>query len=382
MQGNNAYANIDRYIDRLITESTPDLPIWNIESIRQGKKPHWNYIDGCMITSLLQMSEITGEKKYFDFAEGFIDYYVSENGDILGYDIEKYNLDDINEGRVLFELYAQTGKEKYRLAIEKQKAQLDGQPRTDTGNFWHKLIYPNQIWLDGIYMAQVFNTLYSKLYGGKNYADMLSQIENVNKYMQDKTTGLYYHGLDCSKSIFWADKETGLSRNFWLRSIGWFTVALVDIIEIIDDEDAKGRLTRIFSDLIDSITNFRDESGLYWQVVDQPGRNGNYLETSGSSMIAYAQLKGARIGVLDSSYTSLGKATFDGSCAKYLKVNDVGELNLGGICLVAGLGPENNTRRDGSYEYYISEPIVENDAKGVAPFVLCYTEILRTRGNN
>lgn len=382
MQGNNAYANIDRYIDRLITESTPDLPIWNIESIRQGKKPHWNYIDGCMITSLLQMSEITGEKKYFAFAEGFIDYYVSENGDILGYDIEKYNLDDINEGRVLFELYAQTGKEKYRLAIEKQKAQLDGQPRTDTGNFWHKLIYPNQIWLDGIYMAQVFNTLYSKLYGGKNYADMLSQIENVNKYMQDKTTGLYYHGLDCSKSIFWADKETGLSRNFWLRSIGWFTVALVDIIEIIDDEDAKGRLTRIFSDLIDSITNFRDESGLYWQVVDQPGRNGNYLETSGSSMIAYAQLKGARIGVLDSSYAALGKATFDGICARYLKVNDVGELNLGGICLVAGLGPENNTRRDGSYEYYISEPIVENDAKGVAPFVLCYTEILRTRGNN
>lgn len=378
MQGNNAYANIDRYIDRLITESTPDLPIWNIESIRQGKKPHWNYIDGCMITSLLQMSEITGDIKYFDFAEGFIDYYVSENGDILGYDVEKYNLDDLNEGRVLFELYSRTGKEKYRRAIEKQKAQLDGQPRTNTGNFWHKLIYPNQIWLDGIYMAQVFSTLYSKEYGGKNYADMLSQIENVNKYMQDKDTGLYYHGLDCSKSIFWADKESGLSRNFWLRSIGWFTVALVDIIEIIDDENAKARLTRIFTNLIDSITNFRDESGLYWQVVDQPGRDGNYLETSGSSMIAYAQLKGARLGVLDSSYAALGKATFDGICDMYLKVNDGGELNLGGICLVAGLGPENNTRRDGSYEYYISEPIVENDAKGVAPFVLCYTEILRT----
>lgn len=378
MQGNNAYANIDKYIDRLITESTPDLPIWNIESIRQGKKPHWNYIDGCMITSLLQMSEITGDKKYFDFAESFIDYYVSENGDILGYDVEKYNLDDLNEGRVLFELYSRTGKEKYRRAIEKQKAQLDGQPRTNTGNFWHKLIYPNQIWLDGIYMAQVFSTLYSKEYGGKNYADMLSQIENVNKYMQDKVTGLYYHGLDCSKSIFWADKESGLSRNFWLRSIGWFTVALVDIIEIIDDEDAKARLTRIFIDLIDSITKFRDESGLYWQVVDQPNRKGNYLETSGSSMIAYAQLKGARLGILDSSYAALGKATFDGICDRYLKVSDGGELNLGGICLVAGLGPENNPRRDGSYEYYISEPIVENDAKGVAPFVLCYTEILRT----
>ena len=377
MQDNKAYINIDRYIDRLITESTPDLPIWNIESIRQGKKPHWNYIDGCMITSLLQMSQISGDEKYFRFAENFIDYYVAEDGSILGYDIEKYNLDDINEGRVLFELYRRTGKEKYRLAIKKQKAQLDAQPRTITGNFWHKLIYPNQIWLDGVYMAQVFSALYSKEYGGKNYSDVVNQIENVNKYMQDEATGLYFHGLDCSKSIFWADKETGLSKNFWLRSIGWYTVALVDIIEIIDDDDAKERMSRIFRDLIHSITAFRDDSGLYWQVVDKPGKEGNYLETSGSSMIAYAMLKGSRLGVIDKKYATLGKETFDGICERYLKISDGGELNLGGICLVAGLGPENNTRRDGSYEYYISEPIVENDAKGVAPFILCYTEILR-----
>ncbi|MBR5144883.1 MAG: glycoside hydrolase family 88 protein [Clostridia bacterium] len=372
--------NIDRYIDRLITESTPNLPIWNIESIRQGKKPHWNYIDGCMITSLLEMSRITGDDKYFIFAESFIDYYVADDGSILGYDIAKYNLDDLNEGRVLFELYRRTGKEKYRLAIEKQKAQLDTQPRTCTGNFWHKLIYPHQIWLDGIYMAQVFSTLYSKEYGGKDYSDILKQIENVNKYMQDKTTGLYYHGLDCSKTIFWADKESGLSKNFWLRSVGWFTVALVDIIEIIDDMDARERLCRIFSDLISSVSAFRDDSGLYWQVVDKPRKEGNYLETSGSSMIAYAMLKGARLGVIDSSYAKLGRETFDGICEKYLKISDCGELNLGGICLVAGLGPDNNRRRDGSYEYYISEPIVENDAKGVAPFILCYTEILRSKG--
>ncbi|MBO7197154.1 MAG: glycoside hydrolase family 88 protein [Clostridia bacterium] len=380
MQDNNSYINIDRYIDRLITESTPDLPIWNIESIRQGKKPHWNYIDGCMITSLLQMNQITGDKKYFDFAERFIDYYVSGDGSILGYNVDKYNLDDLNEGRVLFELYRRTGKEKYRLAIENQKKQLDGQPRTNTGNFWHKLIYPNQIWLDGIYMAQVFSTLYSKEYGGGDYSDMLSQIENVNKYMQDESSGLYYHGLDCSKSIFWADSASGLSKNFWLRSIGWFTVALIDIIEIVDNEEVRSRLEKIFADLINSIAKFRDSSGLYWQVVDQPGREGNYLETSGSSMIAYAMLKGARLGVIDAEYALLGKSTFDGICDRYLTVSEGGELNLGGICLVAGLGPENNRRRDGSYEYYISEPIVENDAKGVAPFVLCYTEILRTRG--
>lgn len=375
------YKNIDKYIERLITESTPELPIWNIESIRQGKKPHWNYIDGCMITSLLALCEITGEKKYFDFAESFIDYYVSDDGSILGYEVEKYNLDDLNEGRVLFELYRKTGKEKYRLAIENQKKQLDGQPRTCTNNFWHKLIYPNQIWLDGIYMAQVFSTLYAKEYGGRDYSDILLQIENVNKFMQDEKSGLYYHGLDCSKSIFWADKESGLSKNFWLRSIGWYTVALVDIIEIIDDDDAKCRLIRIFKNLMDSVLAFRDkESGLYWQVVDQPGREGNYLETSGSSMIAYAFIKGARLGVLSPEYRTLGKETFDGICQRYLKTNEQGELNLGGICLVAGLGPDNNRRRDGSYEYYISEPVVENDAKGVAPFLLCYTEILRMKG--
>jgi unsaturated rhamnogalacturonyl hydrolase len=372
------YSQIDRYIERLITESTPDAPIWNIESIRQGKKPHWNYIDGCMITSLLALNEISGEEKYFDFAERFIDYYVDGDGNILGYDIEKYNLDDLNEGRVLFELYRRTGKEKYRIAIENQKKQLDSQPRTCTSNFWHKLIYPNQIWLDGIYMAQVFSTLYAKEYGGKNYSDMLNQIKNVNNYMQNPSNGLYYHGLDCSKEAFWADKKNGLSKNFWLRSIGWFTVALIDIIDLIDDEKARDELSKIFTKLIDSITAYRDgESGMYWQVVDQPGRDGNYLETSGSSMIAYAQLKGARLRILDSKYSSLGRQTFDGICKKYLKVSEGGELNLGGICLVAGLGPENNRRRDGSYEYYVSEPIVENDAKGVAPFVLCYTEIIR-----
>ena len=371
---------IERYVERMMAESTPEKPLWNIEKIEAGVINGWNYIDGCMMIALLNLHRITGEARYYEFAEHFLDHYVFEDGSLLGFAEEEYNLDNICEGRVLFELYKKTGKEKYRLAIEKQKAQLDGQPRTNTQNFWHKLIYPHQIWLDGIYMAQVFSTLYSKEYGGKDYSDMLNQIKNVNKYMQDKTTGLYYHGLDCSKSIFWADKESGLSKNFWLRSIGWFTVALVDIIEIIDDEEARGELARIFADLIKSITAFRDPSGLYWQVVDQPGRQGNYLETSGSSMIAYAMLKGARLGVIEPHYAALGKATFDGICNKYLTVNEDGELNLGGICLVAGLGPENNPRRDGSYEYYISEPVVENDAKGVAPFVLCYTEILRTRG--
>ena len=372
------YDKIDAYIDRLVRESSPDAPMWNIESIRQGKKPHWNYIDGCMITALMEISAIKNDKRYFDFAERFIDYYVREDGSILGYDKEKYNLDDINEGRVLFELYEKTGKEKYRLAIERHKEHLDSQPRTELGSFWHKLIYPNQVWLDGIYMAQVFSAKYARCTGG-DYSDAVRQIKNVREYMRDPRSGLYYHGFDCTRSMFWADKATGLSANFWLRSIGWFAVAMADIIDIMGDA-ADRDLVDIFRDLMRDISKYRDpNTKMYSQVVNLPDKDGNYPETSGSSMIAYAMMKGARIGVLDRSYGTLGKETFDGICSKYLGFDADGNLNLGGICLVAGLGPEGNLRRDGSYEYYISEPIVENDAKGVAPFILCYTEVLGGR---
>ncbi len=372
------YEKIDRYIDKLLAGSTPDAPLWNIESIRQGKKPSWNYIDGCMITALLCASEITGEAKYADFAEKFIDYYVFEDGTIRGYSKEKYNLDDVNEGKVLFELYEKTGKEKYKKAIFLLESQLEEQPRTITGNFWHKQIYPNQIWLDGLYMGQVFSTLFKKYFGNKDYSDVVNQFKNVRKLMFDEDKKLYYHGCDCSKTAFWADKETGRSKSFWLRAIGWFTISLIDNIDYIDDEGAKAELVKIFAETIDGISQYADaETGMYYQVVDQGGREGNYLETSGSSMIAYAMMKGARLGVIDKKYAEMGRKTFDGICKKYLSISEDGDLNLGGICLVAGLGPEDNKRRDGTFEYYISEPVVENDAKGVAPFVLCYTEVKR-----
>ena len=372
------YAKIDSYIERLLDGSTPDKPLWNIENIRHGKPAHWNYIDGCMITALLCAAEITGKSKYADFAERFIDYYVNEDGSIRGYSMEKFNLDDVNEGRVLFDLYRSAGKEKYKKAIFMLREQLEKQPRTNTGNFWHKQIYPDQIWLDGLYMAQVFYVRFQKEFGGGDYSDTMSQIRNVRKYMFDEDKKLFYHGMDCSKTAFWADKETGCSKNFWLRAIGWFTVALIDIIDYIDNDSDKKELCGIFREVIDGIAQYADpETGMFYQVADCVGREGNYLETSGSSMIAYAMMKGARLGVIDKKYAEAGKKTFDGICNKYLSISPEGELNLGGICLVAGLGPENNRRRDGTFEYYISEPVVENDAKGVAPFVLCYTEVKR-----
>ena len=371
------YENIDAYVLRLIRESSPQRTIWNVERIRQGKPASWNYIDGCMMTALLAMSDITGEAQYFDFAEHFIDDFVAEDGSIRSYEPEKFNLDDINEGRVLFSLLEKTGKEKYRKAAALLRRQLEQQPRTYEGNFWHKAIYPNQVWLDGIYMAQPFYALYEKHLGSGDFRDTVSQIETVRRRMFDEEKHLYYHGYDASRSAFWADPVTGRSKNFWLRSIGWFAVALADLLEILPEGEDREKLKGIFAELMEGAARYADEeTGLYWQVVDQGGREGNYLETSGSSMLAYAMLKGVRLGALDKEYAAKGQKTFRGIVEKYLSFTD-GDLNLGGICLVAGLGPETNRRRDGSYEYYISEPVVANDAKGVAPFLLCYTEIKR-----
>ena len=369
------YRIIEDYIDKLMT-SAPDMPLWNIESIKQGKKPGWNYIDGCMTTSLLEMYKTTGERKYLDFVISFVDYYVSEDGSILGYDPRKYSTDDVSESRILFDLYKYTGNEKYRKAIELAHSQILTHPRTKEGNFWHKAIYHDQVWLDGLYMMQVFYTRYQSQYGGKDYGDIIRQFQNVRRLMFDEEKKLYYHGYDSSKTLFWADKDTGLSKNFWLRSIGWFLVALADVWDYMDgDESGREKIAAIFKEAIDGILIYQDkDSKLFWQVPNYPDREGNYLETSGSAMVSYALLKGSRLGILPSSYSEIGLDVFNGIVREKMSEEN-GDLNLKGICLVAGLGPENNTRRDGSYEYYISEPIVENDAKGVGPFIMAYTEV-------
>jgi len=371
------YRKIDSYVLGLIEKSSPEKTAWNIERVRQGKPASWNYIDGCMLTALLEMSRILGDSRYADFVEMFVDSFIGEDGAIRTFESDKQTLDDINEGRVLFPLYEMTGKEKYRLAAENLRKALDNQPRTHQGSWWHKAIYPNQVWLDGIYMAQVFSALYEKHFGQGDYSDIVSQLRIVRAHMFDEGKHLYYHGYDASRSAFWADKETGLSQSFWLRAMGWYAIALADLAEILPQGTEHSEVAALLSEMLEGVAAYADEAtGMYWQVVDQAGRDGNYLETSGSSMIAYAMLKAARLGILPKEYAAKGQKTFDGIVKTYLTFHDEG-IDLGGICLVAGLGPENNRRRDGSYGYYISEPIVTNDAKGVAPLVLAYTEIRR-----
>ncbi len=375
---------LDRYIDELLEKSTPQAPIWNIEKIRSGKPSKWNYIDGCMIKAILELYDIKGDKKFLEFADDFIDYFVREDGSIDSYDPEEYNIDNVNAGKTLFDLYKLTGKEKYRKAIETIYSQVKNQPRTASGNFWHKLIYPNQVWLDGMYMGQPFYMQYEVEYNNcQNCMDSFDQFMNVYKKMRDAKTGLYYHGFDESKEVFWADKQTGLSKNFWLRALGWYSMALIDTAAIMPDslKEQRDKLAEIYKDLIDSMLKFQDESGMWYQVVDKGGEKDNYLETSGSAIFAYSIMKSVRMGILDESYFKYGEKAFNGICERYLSEKD-GELQLDGICLVAGLGPADNTRRDGSYEYYMSEPIVQNDAKGVAPLILAYIEVLYKEKNS
>lgn len=381
LQGDRAATEqlLDEYIDYLMDHSDSEHPAWNLEMIRSGKCNKWNYIDGCMITGILELYEITGEARFLDFADRFVSGFVEEDGRIRTYDPEEYSLDNVNPAKNLFPLYDLTGKEKYRKAIELVRSQLSTMPRTPEGNFWHKLIYPNQVWLDGIYMALPFYMEYEKRFDAqKDCQEICQQIARVEARMRDQKTGLYYHGYDASRKMYWADPDTGCSPNFWLRAEGWFILGLVDVLEIMKDLPMQAEsvhLQHMLLDLAKALSKFQDPSGLWYQLIALPDLEGNYLETSGTALISAALLKAVRLGFLPESFRAIGEKAFYGIVDHRLTKNADGTPCVTGICLVAGLGGEQH--RDGSVAYYLSEPVVQNDAKGVGPLLLAYTEMLR-----
>ena len=381
LQGDRAATEqlLDEYIDYLMAHSDSGHPAWNLEMIRSWKSNKWNYIDGCMITGILELYEITGEARFLDFADRFLSGFVEEDGPIRTYDPEEYSLDNVNPGKNLFPLYDLTGKEKYRKATERVRSQLSTMPRTPEGNFWHKLIYPNQVWLDGIYMALPFYMEYEKRFDAqKDCQDICQQIANVEIRMRDPETGLYYHGYDASRKMYWADPETGCSPNFWLRAEGWFILGLVDVLEIMKDLPMQAEsvhLQHMLLDLAKALSKYQDPSGLWYQLIALPELERNYLETSGTALISAALLKAVRLGFLPESFRAVGEKAFYGIVDHRLTKNADGTPCVTGICLVAGLGGEQH--RDGSVAYYLSEPVVQNDAKGVGPLLLAYTEMLR-----
>lgn len=368
---------LEQYVDSLMTQSKGQIPVWNVELMRKPGKSRWNYIDGCMLSAFLQLYKATGKEKYLQFTISFVDNLLMEDGSICGFAPESKCLDDILPARVFFPLLDITGHDKYRKGIELVYSSLIKMPRTKEGNFWHKNIYPWQVWLDGMYMAMPFYMMYETRYNGmKNCFDIYSQFINVKRKMRDAKTGLYFHGYDESRKANWADKETGCSHSFWLRAVGWLLMALVDTLDVMDEQIyfEYRRLQAMLRELVDALLVFQHSSGMFYQVIDRGWENGNYLETSGTAMIAYSILKAVRLRLLPVRYTEYGKHAFEGILNRYFE-NRMNNKSVGGICLTAGLGGP--TGRDGTPSYYYSEPVVQNDGKGVAPLLMALAELLQ-----
>lgn len=359
------------YIGNLILPSDPLAPLWNKENVLFRKQPRWNYIDCLMIRALLMMYDKDGDPRLLDYARRFTDAYVTEEGEIPTFRAEDRNLDNFNGGRNLLRLWELTSDKRYYKAAEKLFRTLaDQQPRTASGNFWHKEIYPYQIWLDGVYMAFPFMAEYSRSNGDEAaMADVYSQLDNIRLKMCDPVTGLYYHGYDESGKADWADSITGLSSEFWLRSMGWLCAGLADVCET-DGSRCGEMLLGLLRALVKCLTN----EEMLLQLPLRSELKGNYPETSGTLLFAYAAMKASRLKIAGDEIKKAGIKAFEAVTGKYVYFD--GELPvLRNICLMAGLGGE--PFRDGSAEYYLSEQIVENDAKGIAPYLMAYTEYNR-----
>ena len=341
---------------------------------------YWSYENGILLSALKRVYEDTQKEKYYDFIYDYYDRIITEEGEILTYDIADQNLDKLNSGRVLLYVYSKTEEARFLEAIETLRSQIDSQPRTSDGGFWHKQRYTNQMWLDGLYMAEPFYAKYTQMFeegeAAKNaYDDIVHQFDLIQEHTLDEETGLLYHGWDESKEQKWADNETGTSPHFWSRAMGWYGMAMVDVLDYLpEDHEGRDRMIQYLQQFAEAVTNYQDEeTGLWYQVLDQGNREGNYLEASGSSMFVYTLAKGANNGLLPSKYLLVAEKGYDGLLNELVYVEENGMVNLTQVCAVAGLGGD--PYRDGSYEYYVNERIEANDPKGTAPFIMASLEL-------
>lgn len=344
-----------------------------------SKSPKWTYPAAIVLDGAEQLYAKTGKKEYYDYISNFGEKLVKEDGTILTYELEKYNIDLLNSGNVLLYLYEKEKKEKYLKALQTLRLQIKGQPRTNEGSFWHKKIYPYQVWLDGLYMGMPFYAHYTKDFSkgndaAKAYDDIVFQFDSVQKNLSDKKTGLLYHAWDESRQQAWADKQTGLSPNFWGRAMGWYGMAMVDVLDYLpQNHPGRARLISYIRSFADAIIKVQDkENGLWYQVLDKAGEKGNYTEASASAMFVYTMIKSVNKGYLPKSYKVYAKKGYDGIIKNLITIDENGVVNLNKSCAVAGLGGK--PYRDGSYDYYINEKIRSNDSKATGPFILASIE--------
>lgn len=344
-----------------------------------NKTPKWSYPTAIVLKGAERIFEKTGNQEYYQYISTFGETMVKENGSIVSYDLSKYNIDMLNCGNVLLYLYQKEKKDKYLKALKTLRSQIEGQPRTSEGGFWHKKIYPNQMWLDGLYMGEPFYAHYTSVFNTgaeaeKAYDDIINQFDLIQKHLLDRKTGLLYHAWDESKEQQWADKKTGLSPNFWSRAMGWYGMAMVDVLDYLpQNHPGRARLLSYLKSYCDAVIKVQDrETGLWYQVLDKGGEKGNYLEATGSSMFVYTMMKSVNKNYLPKSYKKYAKKGYEGIVKNLITVDENGMVNLNRCCAVAGLG--GNPYRSGTYEYYINEEIRSNDPKGTGPFILASLE--------
>ena len=340
------------------------------------KQGDWCYEDGCIYRGLVLLDIADPDGPWFGHLKRLVDNQVGPEGQLVGYDLEEFNIDNILSGRALIALHKRTGERKYRLAADRLIAQLARHPRIEAGNYWHKLRYPHQVWLDGLYMGLPFQIEYGLAYDTPGLVtDAIAQIRSALDLLADPATGLYSHGYDAARAQPWADPVTGRSPALWSRALGWLAMALVDIVELSGGaaglDEAIGRFAA-------RLAAHQRADGRWNQVTDQPGLDGNYAESSATAMFAYFYLAGARLG-LSGVDTAIGQRALDGLLTLAFTPDASGTPVLGQICHVAGLGGFGGRYRDGSAAYYVSETIMPNDSKGVGPLMMAVAEHRRAQ---
>jgi unsaturated rhamnogalacturonyl hydrolase len=340
----------------------------------EGGRVKWDYAAGLFTLSLLKLNEPVPDPAYAQFSRDVIGSFIQEDGTIRTCRREDFNIDNLNPGKTVLALWDLTKEERYRKAAVLLRDQLTDHPRTPEGGFWHKQRYPSQMWLDGLYMGAPFYAEYARRFGpDADFDDVARQFRLMGQHAYDARSGLYYHGWDAAKNPEWANPVTGTSSNFWGRGLGWFSMALVDVLDFFPEQHAaRAELVRMLNQVCAGVVRHQDPSShLWWQVLDQGGRAGNYLEATASSMFVYTLAKGVNRGYLPRHYAEPARQGYAALVDRFLRFDADGRVSLTACCLVAGLG----YGRDGSYAYYLREPVVDNDLKGVGPFILAGIEM-------
>lgn len=352
------------------------MKIWpDSFAVKPGNPAKWSYDQGVILKGIEGIWLSTGDAKWFRYIQKQMDYFIQDDGTIKGYRPDEYNIDHINNGKLALLLYRVTGKEKYKKAADLLREQLRTHPRTSEGGFWHKKIYPNQMWLDGLYMGAPFYAEYAKVFGEDTaFNDVARQFILMERHARDPKTGLLYHGWDESRQQQWANKKTGLSPNVWGRALGWYGSAMVDALDHFPaNHPGRDSIIAILNRFASAITKVQDKkSGLWYDVVNHPDKEKNYFEASASAMLVYTLAKGIRKGYLPEKYIKNARQGYDAILECFVK-EDGDQTNFHGTVSVSGLGGK--PYRDGSFEYYMSEPVVINDPKGVGAFINAAVEM-------